>query len=107
MLEQLESENQRRAQYDKEFKQLQQQFNQTLQKEKQIQEQANKFQLENERLTKELRQINNEYQTIKTKATDYEEQIEGGKALHFLWGIFRDLIFSGEPIDETLSNTDQ
>ena len=77
MREQLESDNQRRSQYDKDLKQLQQQLNQSLQKEKQIQEQLNKYQQENERLTKDLRQINNEYQTIKTKISDYEDQIEG------------------------------
>jgi septal ring factor EnvC (AmiA/AmiB activator) len=77
IIEQMETDNQRRTQYDKDFKQLQQQLNHSGQKEKQLQEELNKFQNENERLTKELRQINNEYQTIKTKINDYEEQVEG------------------------------
>jgi len=77
LIEQMEFDNQRRTQYDKDFKQLQQQLNNSLTKEKQIQEQLNQLKNENERLTKELRQINNEYQANKTKIIDYEEQIEG------------------------------
>jgi len=77
ILEQIEYDNQRRIQYEKDFKQLQQQLNNSLTKEKQIQEQLNQLKNENERLTKELRQINNEYQANKTKIIDYEEQIEG------------------------------
>lgn len=75
--EQIELENQRRIQYDKEIKQLQQQLNQSSQKDKQLQEQRNQLETENERLTKELRQMANDYQTIKTKLREYEKQIEG------------------------------
>ena len=75
----IESENQRRTQYEKEIKQFQQQLTNSQQKEKQIQEQSNQIQNDNERLIKELRQMNNEYQTIKTKLRNSDELIEGLK----------------------------
>lgn len=77
--EQIDLDNQRRIQYDKEIKQLQQQLNHSLQKEKQAQEQRIQSQNENERLSKELRQMSNEYQTMKTKNRDFEEQLEGNE----------------------------
>jgi septal ring factor EnvC (AmiA/AmiB activator) len=76
-IEQMEFDNQRRTQYDKDFKQLQQQLQNSLNKEKQMQDELNQLHNDNERLTKELRQINNEYQIIKKKILDYEEQVEG------------------------------
>jgi septal ring factor EnvC (AmiA/AmiB activator) len=77
ILQQMESDHQRRTQYDKDIKQFQQQLNNSLNKEKQLQEELNQLKNENERLTKELRQMNNERQMIKTKISDYEEQVEG------------------------------
>ena len=80
IVEQMELENQRRAQYEKELKELKllpRQLSTSVQKEKQMQEQFQHIQNENQRLTKESHQMNNEYETIKTKIADYEEQLEG------------------------------
>jgi len=85
LIEQMEFDNQRRIQYDKDFKQLQQQLNNSLNKEKQTQDELNHVQNENDRLIKELRQINNEYQIIKTKLIDYEEQIEGFELIIYFY----------------------
>ncbi|CAF3958209.1 unnamed protein product [Rotaria sp. Silwood2] len=76
IIEQMESDNQRRTQYDKDFKQLQQQLDSSLNKEKQMLNELNQIRKENERLNKELRIINIEYENIKTKVIDYEEQVE-------------------------------
>jgi chromosome segregation ATPase len=77
IIEQMESDNQRRTQYDKDFKQLQQQVNNLLNKEKQMQNDFNQSQKENQRLIEELNRINNKYETINAKLMDYEEQVEG------------------------------
>jgi septal ring factor EnvC (AmiA/AmiB activator) len=77
IIEQMESDHQRRTQYDKELKQLQQQFNNSLTKEKQMQNELNQLHKENERLNEDLRHVNNEYEISKTKVIDYEEQVEG------------------------------
>ncbi|CAF4771522.1 unnamed protein product, partial [Rotaria sp. Silwood1] len=76
IIEQMEFDHQRRTQYDKDLKQLQQQFDNSLNKEKQMLNELNQIRKENERLNKELRIINNEYENIKTKIIDYEEQVE-------------------------------
>ncbi|CAF4083747.1 unnamed protein product [Rotaria sp. Silwood2] len=76
IIEQMESDNQCRTQYDKDFKQLQQQLDSSLNKEKQMLNELNQIRKENERLNKELRIINIEYENIKTKVIDYEEQVE-------------------------------
>ncbi|CAF3587436.1 unnamed protein product [Rotaria sordida] len=76
IIEQMESDNHRRTQYDKDLKHLQQQFDNSLNKEKQMLNELNHIRKENERLNQELRMINNEYENIKTKVIDYEEQVE-------------------------------
>ena len=75
--EQVEFDNQRRMQYDLDLKQLEQEFSNSLTKEKQMQDRLDQLQNENKRLTDELQHINSEYETIKTKLIDYEEQLEG------------------------------
>jgi chromosome segregation ATPase len=77
IIEQMESDHQRRTQYDKDFKLLQQQLNNSLNKEKQMINELNQMRKENERLHEELRSMNNDYENIKTKVIDYEEQVEG------------------------------
>jgi septal ring factor EnvC (AmiA/AmiB activator) len=72
----MESDHQRRTQYDKEFKQLQQQLNHSYNKEKQMENELNQIRKENERLNDELRLMNKENENIKTKIMDYEEQVE-------------------------------
>ena len=76
---QMESDNQRRTQYDKDLKQLQHQLNNSLNKEKQLLNELNHIRKENEYLNKELRTISSDYENIKTKIIDYEEQVEGLK----------------------------
>ncbi len=81
IIEQMESDHQRRTQYDKDLKQLQQQLQNSLNKEKQLGNELNQNRKENERLNDELRLINHEYENIKTKVIDYEEQVEGSKEI--------------------------
>jgi len=76
IIEQMESDNLRRTQYDKDFKQLQQQLQNSLNKEKQMINELNQIRKENERLNDELRMMNIEHENIKTKIIDYEEQVE-------------------------------
>jgi len=76
IIEQMESDNLRRTQYDKDFKQLQQQLQNLLNKEKQMINELNQIRKENERLNDELRMMNIEHENIKTKIIDYEEQVE-------------------------------
>jgi chromosome segregation ATPase len=76
IIEQMESDHQRRTQYDKDFKQLQQQLQNASNKEKQMINELNQIRRENERLHDELRLMNNDYENIKTKVIDYEEQVE-------------------------------
>ncbi|CAF4430484.1 unnamed protein product, partial [Rotaria sp. Silwood2] len=75
-LEQMEFDNQRRTQYDKDIKQLQQELNISLNKEKQMQDELDRLYHENQRLIQDLNHINNEYKISKTKLIDYEEQVE-------------------------------
>ena len=77
IIEQMESDHQRRTQYDKDLKQMQQQLQNSLNKEKQLTNELNQMRKENERLHGELKGINQEYENIKTKVIDYEEQVEG------------------------------
>ncbi len=77
IIEQMESDHQRRTQYDKDFKQLQQQLQNSLNKERQISNELNQIRRENERLNDELRMLNKEHENVKTKILDYEEQVEG------------------------------
>lgn len=77
IIERMESDHQRRSQYDKDLKQLQQQFQNSLNKEKQLNNEINQIRKENERLNDELRLSNQEYENIKSKLVDYEEQVEG------------------------------
>lgn len=77
IIEQMESDNHRRSQYDKDIKQLQQQLDSSLTKEKHLLNEINQLRKDNERLNKELRMINVDYENIKTKVLDYEEQVEG------------------------------
>jgi septation ring formation regulator EzrA len=97
IIEQMESDHQRRTQYDKDFKQLQQQLQNASNKEKQMINELNQIRRENERLHDELRLMNNDYENIKTKVIDYEEQVEGenSKFLYFNQ-IFRSFPFSGK-----------
>lgn len=76
-LEQIEYDNQRRNQHEKDYKSIQEQVNNLTNKDKQMQDSIRQLQVENERLNKELRSINNEYQLIKTQTNEYEEQLEG------------------------------
>lgn len=76
IIEQMESDNQRRTQYDKDLKLLQQQLNSSYNKEKQMDNELNQLRRENERLNGELRSIHHEYENIKNKVIDYEEQVE-------------------------------
>ncbi|CAF1596153.1 unnamed protein product, partial [Adineta ricciae] len=76
IIEQMESDNQRRTQYDKDLKLLQQQLNNSYNKEKQMENELNQLRRENERLHDELRMIQHEYENIKNKVIDYEEQVE-------------------------------
>lgn len=77
IIERMESDHQRRSQYDKDLKQLQQQFQNALNKEKQLNNELNQMRKENERLHDELRLSNQEYENLKSKLIDYEEQVEG------------------------------
>ena len=77
IIEQMESDNQRRTQYDKDFKQLQQQLQNSLNKEKQFLNEIHQMKKENDRLQDELKTLNVEYENVKTKIIDYEEQVEG------------------------------
>ncbi|CAF1365200.1 unnamed protein product [Adineta steineri] len=76
ILEQIQTDNQRRTQYDKDFKQLQQQLNDSLNREKHLENELNHLQKENRNLIEELHHINKECETIKTKILDYEDQVE-------------------------------
>jgi len=76
IIEQMESDNQRRTQYDKDFKQLQQQLQNSLNKEKQFLNEIHQMKKENDRLQDELKTLNVEYENVKTKIIDYEEQVE-------------------------------
>ncbi|CAF1115190.1 unnamed protein product [Rotaria sordida] len=75
-IEQMEFDNHRRTQYDKDIKQLQQELHNSLNKEKQLQDELDHLYQGNERLVEELNHINNEYKINKTKLIDYEEQVE-------------------------------
>ena len=77
IIERMESDHQRRSQYDKDLKQLQQQLQNTLNKEKQLTNEINQIRKENERLNDGLRLSNQESENIKSKLIDYEEQVEG------------------------------
>ncbi|CAF5026351.1 unnamed protein product, partial [Rotaria sp. Silwood1] len=74
--EQIVFDNQRRIQYEKDIKQLQQELNNSLNKEKQMHDERDRLYHENERLIQELNRINNEYKINKTKLIDFEEQVE-------------------------------
>ncbi|CAM4791193.1 unnamed protein product [Rotaria magnacalcarata] len=76
LIEQIEIENQRRAQFDRDIKQLQQELNNTSNREKQVHIELYRLHQDNERLTEDLNHINDEYKIIKTKLVDYEEQLE-------------------------------
>ncbi|CAF3799316.1 unnamed protein product [Rotaria magnacalcarata] len=76
IIEQMESDNQRRTQYDKDLKHMQQQLDISFNKEKHLANELNQMRKENERLNKEIRMMNNEYENIKSKVLDYEEQVE-------------------------------
>jgi Fe-S-cluster formation regulator IscX/YfhJ len=76
-LEQMESDQQRRNQYDKDFKYLQQQLTNALHQEKQTQNDLSQTRQENQRLQDNLRTINHDHEAIKAKLVDYEEQVEG------------------------------
>ncbi|CAF3673868.1 unnamed protein product [Rotaria socialis] len=76
LIEQIEIENQRRAQFDRDIKQIQQELNNTLNREKQVHSELHRLHQDNERLTEDLNHINDEYKIIKTKLVDYEEQLE-------------------------------
>ena len=74
---QMESDQQRRNQYDKDLKYLQQQLTNALNQEKQSQNELNQMRKEIERLLDELRSMNRDQENMKTKLIDYEEQVEG------------------------------
>ena len=99
IIEQMESDNQRRTQYDKDLKLLQQQLNNSYNKEKQMENELNQLRRENERLHEELRMIQHEYENIKNKVIDYEEQVEGKEWIVFnrkskLWVVLVESKFS-------------
>jgi len=94
IIEQMESDHQRRTQYDKDFKQLQQQLQNSLNKERQISNELNQIRRENERLNDELRMLNKEHENVKTKILDYEEQVEGLSIPFFLMFIKISFSFS-------------
>ena len=50
----------------------------------QMHDELNQMHHENERLMDELRHVSNEYETIKTKVIDYEDQFEGLNSLSFV-----------------------
>jgi chromosome segregation ATPase len=77
ILDQIESDNQRFLQFDRDYKQLQQQLNNSINKEKQMHDELNQMHNENERLLDELSHVRNEYETINTKLIDFEDQFEG------------------------------
>jgi len=76
IIEQMESDQQRRNQYDKDLKYLQQQLTQALNGEKQVMNELNQIKIDNQRLQDELRTMNHDYENIKLKLIDYEEQVE-------------------------------
>lgn len=77
IIERMESDHLRRSQFDKDLKQLQQQLQNALNKEKQLINEINQIRKENERLNEGLRLSNQESENIKSKLIDYEEQVEG------------------------------
>lgn len=77
IIEQMESDQQRRNQYDKDLKYLQQQLTQALNGEKQVMNELNQTKIDNQRLQDELRTMNQDYENIKLKLIDFEEQVEG------------------------------
>ena len=77
IIEQMESDHQRRNQYDKDLKYLQQQFSNAVNQEKQAQNEVNQTRQENQRLSDELRTLGQDYENMKTKLIDFEEQVEG------------------------------
>lgn len=77
IIEQMESDHQRRTQYDKDLKYLQQQFSNAVNQEKQAQNELNQTRQENQRLVNELRALGHDYENMKTKLIDFEEQVEG------------------------------
>lgn len=77
IIEQMESDQQRRNQYDKDLKYLQQQLTHALNGEKQAMNELNQIKIDNQRLQDELRTMIHDYENIKLKLIDYEEQVEG------------------------------
>ena len=77
IIEQMESDHQRRTQYDKDLKYLQQQFSNAVNQEKQAQNELNQTRQENQRLMDELRALGHDYENMKTKLIDFEDQVEG------------------------------
>ncbi|CAF1430443.1 unnamed protein product [Adineta ricciae] len=75
--EQMESDyNQRRIQQEKDLKLMQQQLNDSLTKETQMESKFTQLQKENQRLLDELNHLDDEFEIIKTKLLDYENQLE-------------------------------
>lgn len=93
IIEQMESDNQRRTQYDKDLKNLQQQLDSVMNKEKQLLNELNQMRKENERLNKDLRAMNSEYENIKNKVIDYEEQVEGLNFIYIRKNIFLNFLY--------------
>ena len=73
----LESDQQRRLQYDRDLRQSQEQLNKSASREEQTLKDLLKLQKENEYLDGELRHIRDEYETNRNEVTDYKEEIEG------------------------------
>lgn len=76
LIKQIDDENQRRFQFDKDSKQYQQDLYTALNREKQMQEDLERLQKENLRLTEEFNNLNNEYKTVELKHADVEEQLD-------------------------------
>ena len=86
VIEQMESDhNQRRTQQDKDLKLMQQQLNDSLTKETQMESNFTQLQKENQRLLDELNHLDDEFEIVKTKLLDYENQLEGKRVVLSPW----------------------
>ena len=94
ILDQIESDNQRFIHFDRDYKQLQQQLNNSTNKEKQMYDELNQMHNENERLLDELSHARNEYETINAKLIDFEDQYEGWNYFSLLIDKLFPLVFS-------------